>query len=87
MVMDSAGLLADMVTTAEAATLLDVVPQRVRQLVTTGQLAGVKRGHTWLFTRAAVEAVRPTLRRRGERGTDRTPRKKRPKKTPSPLTN
>lgn len=44
-----------MVSVPDAAALLGVSPQRVRQLLAADQLAGRKVGRDWLVSRAAVQ--------------------------------
>lgn len=54
---DDAMTPADLLTTAQVATLLGVQPSRVRQLVAQGRLTPLPLGvRAHLFTRAAVEA-------------------------------
>jgi excisionase family DNA binding protein len=46
---------APLLATGEAAQLLGVSPNRVRQLVESGQLPGGKIGRDWLIRRADLE--------------------------------
>ena len=62
----------DLLTTAETAAILHVVPARVRHMVADGRLRGIKRGRDWFFAPADVEAARH--RRQGRpRKTDQPP--------------
>ena len=57
----------NLISTAEAADLLGVTPQRITQLIRNGQLDGTMIGGRWLVDRASVEARRSTTSSRGGR--------------------
>lgn len=53
------GRIPDLVSKAEAAKILgEISHQAVQQMVAKGRLKGAKVGSTWVFRRAAVEALR-----------------------------
>lgn len=54
-------------TTAEAGKKLGVTPERVRQLIKAGVLAGKREGHGWLVSQGAIEGWK-----RPKRGGKRT---------------
>lgn len=56
-----------LISTAEAADLLGVTPQRVTQLIRNNQLDGTMIGGRWLVDRASVEVRRSTVSSRGGR--------------------
>ena len=56
-----------LISTAEAADLLGVTPQRVTQLIRNNQLDGTMIGGRWLVDRASVEARRSSVSSRGGR--------------------
>lgn len=50
--------IPDLVSKAEAAKILgDISHQAVQQMIAKGRLKGAKVGSTWVFRRAAVEAL------------------------------
>jgi excisionase family DNA binding protein len=49
--------IPDLVSKAEAAKILGVRHQAVQQMVAKGRLKGAQAGTTWVFRRAAVEAL------------------------------
>jgi len=50
----------DLITAAEAATLLHLHVKRVQHLARTGQLPATRFGHKWLFSRSKLLATTPT---------------------------
>jgi len=58
-------MAAQLVSLAEAGRLLGVSPERVRQLVVAGDLAGVRFGNAWAVPVDAVFARRQRASRRG----------------------
>ena len=50
--------IPDLVSKAEAAEILGVKHQAVQQMVDKGRLKGAKIGSTWVFSRAAVLALK-----------------------------
>ena len=58
-------IVPELLTTAEAATILNVTRVRVQQLVKAGTLAGEKRGRDYLIPRAEVEHYAQTRRSPG----------------------
>jgi len=50
-------LIDQVMTSAEAAVFLNVDPSRVRQLLITKRIEGVKRDNIWLLDREEVEGV------------------------------
>ncbi len=57
----------DLVSTAEAAEILGVTPQRVTQLIRNKQLDATMIGGNWLVDRASVEARRSSVSQKGGR--------------------
>lgn len=49
-------LAPELMSTTEAAQMLNVTPARVGQLAREGAIAGSKVGTSWAFTRAALDA-------------------------------
>lgn len=54
----------DLASTTEAASILGVSPQRVRQLLGEGRLVGTRIGRDWLIERQQLEAFKATPRKR-----------------------
>jgi excisionase family DNA binding protein len=50
--------IPDLVSKAQAAEILGVSHQAVQQMVAKGRLKGAQVGATWVFRRAAIEALR-----------------------------
>jgi excisionase family DNA binding protein len=48
----------NLLTVAQAADLLGISPQRVRQLISAGRLKAEKAGRDWLIDPPDLEAVR-----------------------------
>ena len=57
-----------LITTKEAAQILDVTPVRVRQLIKDGRLAAEKRGRDHLLHDREVERFKHQGRRSGPKG-------------------
>jgi hypothetical protein len=53
-------LAVEMLDTDQAADLLHVTPNRVRQLIRGGELTGRKAGRTWLVSGASIHRLRET---------------------------
>lgn len=53
--------IPDLVSKAQAAEILGISHQAVQQMVTKGRLKGAQAGTTWVFRRAAVEAMAKPL--------------------------
>lgn len=58
-------MASDLLSLADAARLLGVSSERVRQLVVAGDLPGVRFGNAWAVPRDAVAARRQVWNRRG----------------------
>jgi hypothetical protein len=69
--------LANYVSVAEAAEIAGVSPERIRQLVAAGQMAGEKKAGVWLVLRAdATRFVRMPNMGRPKRAKKKTRRKR-----------
>ncbi len=63
---DYVGPLPDLLTTAQAAAIIGVIPARVRRLAEDGRFPGArKHGRDWLIPRADVTAYADSPRRPG----------------------
>lgn len=58
-------MAVDLIPLEDAASLLGVSPERVRQLVVAGDLPGIRFANAWAVPRAAVTARADAPRRRG----------------------
>ena len=56
-------MVAPLLTTAEAAALLDRTDGRVRQLIKSGELLGVKMGRDWFIAPASIATYQKRVRR------------------------
>lgn len=61
--------MSELLTTVQAAQLLGVSTERIRQLIARKELPAIRPGREYLIERAAVEAFerRPVGRPRGQR--------------------
>jgi len=56
-------MVARLLTTAEAAALLGKTPRRVRQLIDSGELLGVRMGRDWFVAPASIATYEARVRR------------------------
>lgn len=57
--------MSELLSVADAARELGVIPQRVRQLIAEGILPAAKVGDTWVIRPAAIERARQRKTRPG----------------------